>query len=113
VTITTLRTVVSPVTSNTTMWFVGLGLDMSVVVSTRPLEFVRYVVRFRTITPRAAGRRYIRNNLPTVLHLMDDGAHEPDDLVSHNCHNQYKPQNVRRSMKKQVVRLNTKIRIVR
>ena len=45
----------------------------------------------RTIKPRAAARKFIRGNLVTMLHVMDDGSHSPADLHDQTHVNHGKP----------------------
>jgi hypothetical protein len=69
--------------SNTTLWFVYLTLDHgtpTVLVSDRPLSVAALESRrIRSITPKAAGRRYVRNNLETALAAHAKRAAHPND----------------------------------
>ncbi len=101
--------------SKTTLWRVSLTFwkrymqgnrYRPVIVVTRasdkaPLGAV-HSLSIRTISPKAAARKYIRDNLPTTLHLLDDGANEPGDLLAPNPHNQYKPRQEMRWAKRGV-----------
>ena len=91
-------------TANTTLWFVYLisgpeGYYVRVSATEQPPPFSR-AMRIRTITARAAARKYIRDNYPTDVHVRDDGANEPGDLVDPNPHNGYQPRAEKRAAKK-------------
>jgi hypothetical protein len=68
----------------TTLWHVTLreaAGGREVVVSHGELPGAAiHRQRIRTISPRAAGRKYIRASLATQLYLHDDGMHAPGDL---------------------------------
>lgn len=86
--------------SKTTLWHVALR-GRKVIVSKKaiPAPFNDYM-RIRTISANAAGRKYVRDNLPTRLHEMQDGMNEPDDLVTPSPHNGYAPRQERRIAKR-------------
>jgi hypothetical protein len=91
-------------TAKTTLWFVYLvsgpdGLFVRVSATEQPRPYHR-VMRIRTITARAAGRKYIRDNYATDVHLWDDGGNEPGDLVDPNPHNNYNPRAEKRQAKR-------------
>jgi hypothetical protein len=69
--------------SNTTLWFVYLTLEQgtpTVLVSDRPLSVPALESRrIRSITPKAAGRRYVRNNLETALAAHAKRVARPND----------------------------------
>lgn len=69
--------------SNTTLWFVYLTLEQgtpTVLVSDHPLSVPALESRrIRSITPKAAGRRYVRNNLETALASHARTAARPND----------------------------------
>ena len=76
----------------TKLRYVGLRGDY-LVISERPfIAPTQSVIKLRTISQSAAIRHYIKYNLPTALHLADDGMNEPGDLIDANPHNGYNPR---------------------
>lgn len=99
--------------TKTTLWHVALK-DSKVVVSADPIPVPHNdYLRIRTITPRAAARKCIRDNLATRLYVQDDGGNEPDDLVTPNPHNAYQPRREAKAAKRVARRAKPEIVILK
>lgn len=75
--------------AKTSMWHVSLCYDRTlgglyVVCGTkepeRTMEYAGGHVKFRSITARAAVRKYVKENLPSILYKMDDGGNDPSEI---------------------------------
>lgn len=67
--------------SKTTLWYVSYINSKGIIeVSDQPL-WSGWVIRIRSITPTAAGRRYRKFNLPSILVNID---HEWDNPMAPN-----------------------------
>jgi hypothetical protein len=76
-----------------------------VVVVTRPEPGERPnnqvgILHIRSITPRAAARKFIKNNLVTILHIKDDGMYSPADLHGQTHVNKGNPKEEMKRAKK-------------
>lgn len=106
-----------PTTKRGSIWVVSVCYARPPHVHVQP--WVRGVktkgthpVRFRTLTARAAARRYIRNNLVTALYLMDDGGNQPEDLRDPNGRNRRNPRKYMQNEKRTARRLGSPLIII-
>ena len=72
----------------------GVCYHRPVIVVSSPTEssrFERTSMLIRSLTPRAAARKYIRGNLTAMLYTLEDMWNQPSDLFVANEHNHGKP----------------------
>lgn len=72
----------------------GVCLHRPVIMVSSPTtssRFDRTSLLIRSLTPRAAARKYIRGNLATMLYILEDMWNQPSDLFVASEHNHGKP----------------------